>query len=130
MADEELTYRDRLALDRTREAASRTLMAWIRTSLSMISFGFTIFKFLEVIQQESPGRLLIPHAPRNIGVALTSLGTFALVVATFQYRRHRKTLGPPDPHAPWDLALFVAAVLAVLGMLMFWGILFSSGPFG
>jgi uncharacterized membrane protein YidH (DUF202 family) len=31
-----------LARERTREAADRTLMAWIRTSLSLIGFGFGI----------------------------------------------------------------------------------------
>ena len=38
---------DALAMERTRMAADRTLMGWIRTALSMIGFGFTIFKFLE-----------------------------------------------------------------------------------
>jgi putative membrane protein len=33
-----------LAVDRTVMAAGRTLMAWVRTALSMISFGFTIYK--------------------------------------------------------------------------------------
>ena len=43
---------DVLALERTRMAADRTLMGWIRTALSMISFGFTIFKFLEYTQEQ------------------------------------------------------------------------------
>ena len=34
-----------LARERSREAADRTIMAWIRTSLSLISFGFGIGKF-------------------------------------------------------------------------------------
>lgn len=33
------------AKERTREAADRTLMSWIRTSLSLIGFGFGIAKF-------------------------------------------------------------------------------------
>jgi len=39
MSDTELKITDILALDRTRMAAERTLMAWVRTALSMISFG-------------------------------------------------------------------------------------------
>ena len=35
----------RLALDRTHLAHERTLMAWVRTATSLISFGFTIYKF-------------------------------------------------------------------------------------
>ena len=37
----------RLAADRTWLADERTLMAWIRTATSLISFGFTIYKFFE-----------------------------------------------------------------------------------
>ncbi|MFM7169470.1 MAG: YidH family protein, partial [Cyanobium sp.] len=35
-----------LAKERNREAAERTLMAWIRTSLSLISFGFGVDKII------------------------------------------------------------------------------------
>ena len=37
----------RLAVERTRLAYERTLMAWVRTGTSLISFGFTIYKFFE-----------------------------------------------------------------------------------
>ncbi len=43
LADE----RTSLALDRTRLAHERTLMAWVRTAVSLISFGFTIYKFFQ-----------------------------------------------------------------------------------
>jgi putative membrane protein len=35
----------KLAVERTRLAYERTLMAWVRTATSLISFGFTLFKF-------------------------------------------------------------------------------------
>ncbi len=38
----------RLAIDRTRLAYERTMMAWVRTATSLISFGFTIYKFFEL----------------------------------------------------------------------------------
>ena len=47
MTDTELKLADILALERTRLAAERSLMAWVRTALSMISFGFTIYKFMQ-----------------------------------------------------------------------------------
>jgi putative membrane protein len=36
-----------LAFERTMLAYERTLMAWIRTAISLISFGFTIYKFFQ-----------------------------------------------------------------------------------
>ena len=41
------------ALDRTYMAADRTLMAWVRTSISMIGFGFTLYKFLQYIDEQN-----------------------------------------------------------------------------
>ena len=35
----------RLAYERTVLAHERTLMAWLRTAVSLITFGFTIYKF-------------------------------------------------------------------------------------
>ena len=32
---------------RTRMSAERTLMSWVRTAISLIGFGFTIFQFLD-----------------------------------------------------------------------------------
>ncbi len=40
-----------LAVERTRLAHERTLMAWVRTSVSLISFGFTIYKFFEYLRE-------------------------------------------------------------------------------
>ena len=44
----------RLALDRTALAHERTLMAWVRTAVSLISFGFTIYKFFHFELQNRP----------------------------------------------------------------------------
>ena len=57
----------RLAVDRTRLAYERTLMAWIRTAVSMITFGFTIYKFFQFELRDRPvpsGSVLGPHGVR------------------------------------------------------------------
>ena len=130
MDEAELKIADRLALDRTRMAAERTLMAWLRTALSMITFGFAIYKFLQVLQDESTAPLLNPHAPRNVGLTLTGIGSFALFIACVQYRQHIRALGPDERHKAWDLTFIVACTIWLLGILIFGSILLHSGPFG
>ena len=120
MSEAELKIGDRLALDRTRMAAERTLMAWVRTALSMISFGFTIYKFLQVIDDESTVAVLRPETPRNVGLTLTGLGTFALLVASAQYRQHTKAAGCRGAaQAVGPDLLRGVRVLALLGLLIF-----------
>jgi putative membrane protein len=73
-----------LATGRTVMAVDRSLMAWIRTALSMISFGFTIYKILDGLQQ-SGGSLAHDYNPRTIGLFLTGLGTASMVAGTIEY---------------------------------------------
>jgi uncharacterized membrane protein YidH (DUF202 family) len=53
-----------LARERTRQAADRTLMAWIRTSLSLIGFGFGIAKYRDILLEAG----FVRTPPRNISV--------------------------------------------------------------
>jgi putative membrane protein len=130
MSDTELKTSDILALDRTRLAAERTLMAWVRTALSMIGFGFTIYKFLQVVQEQSTLPVLRPQAPRNLGLMLVGIGTFAVIIACVQHWQYVRKLRPDQPYKPWDLAFIVACLIALLGLLMFGSIILRAGPLG
>jgi len=65
-------------------AADRTLMAWIRTSLSLLSFGYTIYKILQDVQEVEK---VLPRdsTPRNVGIFLTVTGTVALIMGIAEY---------------------------------------------
>ena len=119
-----------MALDRTRLAAERTLMAWVRTALSMITFGFTIYKFLGLLQEESTVPVLRPDAPRNLGLTLIGLGTFAVIAASVQHWTYMNKLNPAGGHKLRDLTFIVASFIGLLGLVMFCSILFRSGPLG
>jgi putative membrane protein len=54
-------------------AAGRTLMAWIRTSLSFLSFGFATYKIFQEIQAAGK-ESLHDNAPRNAGLILIGAG--------------------------------------------------------
>lgn len=130
MSDTEPKVADMLALDRTRMAAERTLMAWLRTALSMITFGFSIYKFLEFLQEQTKVPPLVPQAPQNLGLTLVGIGTFALIIACVQHRKYIHKLRPAQPNKTWDLTFIVSCLIAFLGLLIFGSIIFRSGPFG
>lgn len=118
---------DELAMDRTVFAAERTLMAWIRTSFSMIGFGFTIYNFLKSFRSEA-GEQIAKHGPRNLGMALIGLGTASLVVAIFQHVSFMKQLGR-EHGSVWSLATIVAILIALTGTLAFLSVVLHTGPF-
>src|SRR5271165_880668 len=101
MPQTELKLVDILSLDQNRLAAERTLMAWVRTSISMIGFGFFIYKFFQVIEEHSTVAALRHQAPRNLGLVLTGLGTSVMVVAAVQYWSYLKNLRTDQPYKPW-----------------------------
>ena len=107
-----------LAVDRTRLAHERTLMAWVRTATSLITFGFTIYKFFQFLREkgEVHNHLL---GPREFALLMIGIGLTALFLATLQQRREMKTLRRSYPAVPYSLATVLAALISILGILAF-----------
>jgi putative membrane protein len=107
-----------LALFRNLMAADRTLMAWVRTSLSLDSFGFTIYKVLVAFQQGG-GQLPQGHTPRNIGLFLTGLGTVAMLMGTVEYWQSLKELQKMKEFRLTRPSLLMALLMSVMGVFLF-----------
>ncbi|MBE9138195.1 DUF202 domain-containing protein [Nodosilinea sp. LEGE 07088] len=116
-----------LAKERNRAAEERTLMAWIRTALSLIGFGFGIDRIVATIDQTLGGAVNPVRLSRILGLSFVALGTLALLFAALDHRHQlhriqRNDLVYVSRHSP---SLIVAYVLAFLGAIAFAGILIS-----
>ena len=119
-----------LAIQRTIMASERSLMAWIRTAISMIGFGFSIFKFFQYLPEEiAAGNIRRPQAPRNLGLTLIGLGTLALIAAAWQHRRYLNELGATQARHVWSISFLVAILVILIGAITFYGVLLRHGPF-
>jgi putative membrane protein len=117
---------NQLALDRTNLAHERTLMSWIRTAISLITFGFTIYKFFQLeLQLENRPRLHDVIGPRQFAILMISIGLFSLMGATIEYRMHRNDLRSRYAATPpLSLVGVVAALVSLLGLLALFAVLF------
>jgi putative membrane protein len=119
----EPTASNHFAWINTRLGLERTFMAWTRTAVSLIGFGFTIVQFFQRLQGMEPsnGHTMRPEAPRDLGLALIATGVGALVISALQYRRMLRYLasGPFKAIAieadhPIRTPVFGAAIVIML----------------
>jgi putative membrane protein len=113
--------RTSLAATRTMMAADRSLMAWVRTGLSMISFGFTIYKLLESLHEKGLD-VTQTHSPRSVGLFLTGLGTVSIVMGTVEYWHRRKELMVTANVKLWRPSFVMALLMSATGIFLFFGI--------
>src|SRR3954451_5377396 len=74
-----------LAKESNREAAERTLMAWIRTALSLIGFGFGIGKLDAYLQRAGlHTRFDLPHSSLIFGASFIVVGILGVLAAIVQ----------------------------------------------
>jgi putative membrane protein len=123
---------DHYAWLRTRLALERTAMAWIRTSIALIGFGFTIVQFFQKLQTMQGSPAVAPRAPRYLGLALIGSGVLALCLSLLQYRRvvlylygaqFKAIAGINDRHDHTPL-LATAILLLLIGVFAFLAVLF------
>jgi putative membrane protein len=116
-------------------AAERTLLAWLRTGLTVMAFGFVIARFglfLQVVAVQAPN--LAPHVGSGasvlFGVALVGIGTAMIFAATLQYRKVIITLPErdrPRPHSGGTLILVSSFLVALVGLALTAYLLLTSG---
>lgn len=106
----------RLAVDRTRLAQERTTMAWVRTATSLITFGFSVYKFFQMREGEAAKHLI---GPREFALIMISIGITALVLATWQHWQSMRAMRVHyvGVRVPRSLAALVGGLVSLLGIL-------------
>jgi putative membrane protein len=124
--DNPTSLANELARERNREAADRTLLAWIRTSLALISFGFGIER-LGQAAIELDGKLAGFSAIRTRigGAVLVALGIAATLAGMWEHRRMLQAIASDEyryadrpPIARYMALALVAVGLAALGLIL------------
>ena len=106
----------KLAFDRTWVAYERTMLAWVRTATSLITFGFSVYKFFQIVREEGERNNYLIGA-RQFGLLLVSIGLASLALATLEYRQNIRRLGAQYEGRPRSLAVIVAALISILGIV-------------
>jgi putative membrane protein len=108
-------------------ANERTFLAWVRTAIAVMAFGFIVEKFdlfLELAAPSLVGRTLSLPGQKfgNIsGLALIVLGTAMVAIASIRLLVTAKTIDREDvrPGAGSRVDLALAALLVLLGCALF-----------
>jgi putative membrane protein len=125
-----LNVANELAKERNREAAERTLMAWIRTALSLIGFGFGIGKLSAYLDEAGLHTSRDPaHMSLVFGLSFIVVGIFGLLAAIVQHARIMNRLSRPDfaYNAMRPIAMTVASMLILIGIFGLVAILWQPG---
>jgi len=119
-----------LSVERTFLSFERTLMAWLRTALSMIGFGFTLAKFFQYLAEQRGGAVVgrfgSTWASDTVGLTMIAIGTVSLVVAVIQHQRRVVALRAYGLVRQWNLALWLAGLVAALGVFAFLSLVFQG----
>ena len=103
-------------------AAERTLLAWIRTGVGVMAFGFVVARFgllLRIVRSESGAEVGTGVSP-YLGAVLVLVAALATAAGTLEYRRYAGQLRPvdlPRGKVPF-LPVVFAWILVSLGLLL------------
>jgi inner membrane protein YidH len=114
-------------------AAERTLLAWVRTGLALMGFGFVVARFglfLRELAAVRPGPASVEGPSVWIGAGMVALGAAINVLAAVRHVRLLRALGAGGPYRPavWSLGIITTLALAALGAALTAYLLLHSAP--
>lgn len=112
-------------IDRQREhqANERTFLAWLRTAIALIGFGFAISRFglfLRQLQASFTGQNTLPDTfigSQNLGISLVILGVIVIALSVWRYNKVFRQIEQADYQPSRLMVWLTAAIVMILGLL-------------
>ena len=112
-------YRTALALD-------RTTLAWVRTTITLTTFGTGTIAFFRSIRMssENPRTIRLHEGAIRFGVALMILGLVATIAAAISHLSAVRKLraGEHPETSAWPLSITIAFLVALLMLYEMWAV--------
>ena len=108
-------------------AAERTLLAWVRTGLTVMAFGFVVARFGLFLRllAEQQGKGIAEaqthnHVSNVVGIALVLIGVGCMILGALQHRSFVATLPPVDVPRSHEAIypIVLSLLLAALGLVL------------
>jgi putative membrane protein len=103
------------------QANERTFLAWLRTSIAIIAFGFVLERFSLFLKYLAPGAGVPLTHPRTglVGAGLIWLGTILIPVTLWRFLIEQKHIDKPSDTTAgnWPI-IALAIILAAVGVYL------------
>lgn len=107
-------------------ANERTFLAWIRTAIAIMAFGFVVVKFALFVKQagyilgeKNPAFILPSHGYSTwIGIGLVAMGTLMALLAFFRYKNIEKQLLQNRFFPSLTLSILLTIAIILVGVLL------------
>lgn len=109
-------------------ANERTFLAWIRTSIAIMGFGFVVVKFSLFVKQVSlviTDKHVMPTSGFSsyIGIILVGTGGLMAVLSYWRYRHIEKQLIQKTYFPSFTLSLLLTVSIILISILLLWYLL-------
>ncbi len=102
-------------------ANERTFLAWIRTGVATMAFGFVVERFGLLLRElgfKTGASILPVHYSAFFGVSLTVLGIVMMIVALLEFLHIRRSIDSERFHPPAGFAIILTILASLIGVLL------------
>jgi putative membrane protein len=110
-------------------ANERTFLAWVRTSIALMGFGFVIVKFSLFIQQLAlmlkPEELPDQRYSQIGGIVMIAIGILITLLAFFHFKKYEMQLAKGSFYSSSFLMLFLTLIMIAGGISLLIYLIFN-----